>query len=64
MKDDISTNTDSSLSPGSIVVLATVTFRGSDMDRCLQNPPPPASPWFLAPPTATPPGDLEGVTSW
>ena len=51
MNDDMSTSTDSSLSPGAIDVFATVTLRGSDIERCLT---PSLSLSFLAPPPDTP----------
>ena len=51
MKEDISTKTDSSLSPGTILELVTDNFRESVMERCLRTP---ASPSPRAPSTVTP----------
>lgn len=44
MKEFMSTSTDSSLSPGTNVVLITEDFLGFDRDKCLPLPPVPTAP--------------------
>lgn len=52
MKEFMSTNTDSSLSPGTKLVLITEDFLGLERDKCLPGgsllPPAPMAAWLLA----------------